>query len=124
MWGIGCIFAEMATLRPLFCGASDPDQLVKIFKVLGTPTLKDWPEMVQLPGYRHDLPKYRPKKLGKTLPRLDSKGLELLQRMLQFDPKKRITADDALKHPYLSDVKLPESERSSSPTEVVDDSRT
>ena len=33
IWGVGCIFAEMCTGKPLFCGASDPDQLVKIFKI-------------------------------------------------------------------------------------------
>jgi len=104
IWGIGCIFAEMASGRPLFCGASDPDQLIKIFKVLGTPTIRDWAEMQRLPGFRHDLPKYKHKPLQKLLPRLDKDGLSLLEAMLQYDPKKRISADQALHHSYFNDL--------------------
>jgi len=104
IWGIGCIFAEMINGRPLFCGASDPDQLVKIFKVLGTPAVKDWSEMVKLPLYRADMPAYPPK-LKEVLPRLDKNGIDLLVQMLRYDPKKRVTAEQAMKHPYFDDLK-------------------
>jgi len=105
IWGVGCIFAEMVTGRPLFCGASDPDQLVKIFKYLGTPTPRDWPDIVKLPGYKPDLPRYKGESLEKVLPRLDKKGIDLLQKMLQPDPKKRLTAEQAMKHGYFDDLK-------------------
>lgn len=105
MWGIGCIFAEMCTGRPLFCGASESDQLVRIFKVLGTPSPEEWPEMLKLPQYKDNIAKYKPKKLKNVVPRLDKNGLELLERMLQHDPNKRIPAAEALKHPFFSEQK-------------------
>jgi len=49
MWSVGCIFAEIASGRPLFPGRNEKDQLLRIFKVLGTPTLDDWPGMAALP---------------------------------------------------------------------------
>jgi cyclin-dependent kinase len=105
IWGIGCIFAEMVAGRPLFCGASDADQSVKIFKILGTPTAKEWPDMIKLPLYRADMPVYPPKKLREVLPRLDKNGIDLLSQMLRYDPKKRITAEQAMRHPYFDDLK-------------------
>ncbi len=52
VWGVGCIFAEMATGRPLFRGSSDKDQLLKIFKVLGSPDKTIYPAIDKLPEYK------------------------------------------------------------------------
>jgi len=54
MWSVGCIFAEIASGRPLFRGRNEKDQLLRIFKVLGTPTLYDWPGMAALPKYKQN----------------------------------------------------------------------
>lgn len=107
IWGVGCIFAEMCTGRPLFCGASDTDQLIKIFKILGTPTKQEWPGMVDLPRYTEDLPRHKAKKLRNAVPKLDSQGLDLLSRMLQYDPAERISAADAMLHPYFEGMVQP-----------------
>jgi len=106
IWGVGCIFAEMVTGRPLFCGSSDQDQLVKIFKIMGTPTRSEWPAMADLPEYKNveTYPRYEGKKLKAVLPRLSKTGLDLIERMLQADPQKRITAKDAMRHPYFADL--------------------
>lgn len=105
IWGIGCIFGEMITGKPVFAGASDQDQLARIFSVLGTPTRKEWPGMVDLPEYKKEsFPRHKGKGLGAVLPTLDAKGLDLLSKMLKFDPLERISAVDAMKHPYFSDL--------------------
>jgi len=108
IWSVGCIFAEMVNGRPLFPGSSEQDQLMKIFKTLGTPTKKIWTGMTDLPDYKvvESFPVYPVQSLKKICRRLDNVGLELLGRMLQFDPAKRISAETAMKHPYFKDLKL------------------
>ena len=110
IWGVGCIFAEMCTGRPLFCGANDTDQLLKIFKVLGTPNAVDWPMMTELPEYavkygKEGLPMLAGKKLHAAVPRMPRLGLDLLEKMLQCDPAKRIGAREAMNHPFFADLK-------------------
>jgi serine/threonine protein kinase len=104
--GVGCIFAEMVTGRPLFCGSSDQDQLMKIFKIMGTPTRSEWSGMVDLPEYKNveTYPRYEGKKLKGMLPRLSKSGIDLIERMLQSDPQKRISAKEAMRHPYFADL--------------------
>lgn len=52
IWSVGCIFAEMANGGPLFAGTSEADQLDRIFRLLGTPTVEIFPAIVDLPDYR------------------------------------------------------------------------
>ena len=52
MWAIGAIFAEMFKRKPLFQGDSEIDQLLKIFKILGTPSEDSWPGVTSLPDYK------------------------------------------------------------------------
>jgi cyclin-dependent kinase len=106
IWSVGCIFAEMANGRPLFPGSSEKDQLNRIFKLLGTPTKQIWPSMVELPEYKENLPFYPPQNLKSLVRRLDANGIDLLSRMLQYDPAKRISAEQAMQHPYFKDLKL------------------
>jgi len=104
MWSIGCIFAEMVTGRPLFPGTSEKDQLYKIFVLLGTPSIEIWPEMNKLPQYKSDFPIYPPRDLSKLFPNLPKHGLDLLIHFLQYDPYQRITAQDAMLHPYFAEI--------------------
>jgi len=112
MWSVGCIFAEMVNGRPLFPGSSDADQLIKIFKIMGTPTLDMWPGMEQLPDYKDSFPVYPGVQLKKMVRRLDTSGLDLLQRMLHYNPNERISAEAALHHPYFKDLKSQKKTRS------------
>jgi len=104
MWSIGCVFAEMKNGKPLFSGRSPSDQLTRIFKALGTPTPQIYPKIVELPEWREDLPQYAGKSLAELVPGLDENAYDLLQRLLHYDPSKRISASDGLKHIYLADV--------------------
>ena len=103
---LGCIFAEMSTGRPLFCGSSDQDQLQRIFKVLGTPSRHEWPGLIDLPDGRavEAMPRIIGKGLKTVLPRLSPNGIDLLSKMLQYDPTKRISAKEAMRHAYFSDL--------------------
>lgn len=104
IWSVGCIFAEMVNGRPLFPGSSESDQLMKIFKVLGTPNIEEWPGMAELPEYKTDFPIYSGVSLKKVVRALDPVGMDLLQRMLEYDPLRRISAEAALRHAYFKDL--------------------
>jgi len=104
LWSVGCIFGEMSSGRPLFPGTSDADQLTKIFKVLGTPTEEIWPTMIELPDYKSDWPVFPPTSLGDACPALEAEGVELLSKMLMYDPAKRVTAKVAMQHEYFKEV--------------------
>jgi cyclin-dependent kinase len=84
IWSAGCIFAEMASGRPLFPGSSVKDQLLKIFKILGTPTEETWPGVSKLPEYRPDFPTYSPIPLENLVPKLDAAGIDLLSVSFSF----------------------------------------
>lgn len=96
----------MANGRPLFAGTSEADQLDRIFRLLGTPTIAEYPGIVDLPDYSSDLPPYpKPKGgLAALVPSLDEAGIDLLSRMLQYDPTRRISAQQALEHPFFNDM--------------------
>ncbi|XKL69419.1 hypothetical protein PGB90_007188 [Kerria lacca] len=135
IWGVGCIFIEMITGVPTFPGVRDTiDQLDKIFRVLGTPTEKDWEGVTRLRGYRQNVEKigfYRGQKLGYVFPRLyditegeilanaflqknefvKSRSVQKLKflRIVQIlcvrmHPDKRITAEDAMNHKYFHNL--------------------
>nr|POE86354.1 cell division control protein 2 like [Quercus suber] len=104
VWSVGCIFAEMVNQRALFPGDSEIDELFKIFRVLGTPNDNTWPGVTSLPDYKSTFPKWPPKDLATMVPSLDSAGVDLLSKMLCFDPSRRITARSALEHEYFKDI--------------------
>ncbi|XP_018320756.1 cyclin-dependent kinase 1 [Agrilus planipennis] len=104
IWSLGCIFAEMATKRPLFQGDSEIDQLFRIFRVLKTPTEKLWPGVSQLPDYKATFPNWTNYNLESQVKNLDEAGLDLLKQMLTYDPALRISAKDMVGHHYFDKI--------------------
>jgi|Transcript_5470 cyclin-dependent kinase len=103
IWSVGCIFAELARKQPLFPGDSELQQLLHIFKLLGTPGEDVWPGVTRLRDW-HEFPQWKPQDLHKVIPQLDDHGIDLLQKMLVYDPAKRIHATEALEHPYFDSL--------------------
>lgn len=113
VWSIGCIFAEMTTKKPLFQGDSEIDQLFRIFRILRTPTEETWPGVTKLPDYKPTFPKWTQDNLSSCMKKLEPEGLDLLRKMLTYSPADRITAKNAILHPYFDDLdtsKLPTTE--------------
>lgn len=103
VWSLGCIFFEMLTKKVLFPGDSEIDQLFKIFRILGTPTVSNWAEISKLKHYKPDFPKWLAKDLTSLL-RGNVEAADLLGRMLSYDPQRRISALDAIKHPFFEEL--------------------
>ena len=104
MWSIGCIFAEMVILIPLFKATQD-NMAETIFHFLGTPTEETYPKLEFLPLWDSEKYKFRfGIGLREKLKDLDDEGFDLLMKFLQIDPEKRISAEDALNHPYFNDL--------------------
>jgi len=101
MWSCGCIFAELFRRKPLFCGQSEADQLSKIFDIIGTPAMEDWPETCSLPW--NTFANRMQTSIYAAVPDVCQQGKQLLERMLTFDPSQRMTASEALLHPYFRD---------------------
>jgi len=81
------------------------DELYKIFMTLGTPDELAWPGVTSLPEYQADaFPKWRAKPLNEVCPSLCAEGVDLLSRMLAYDPQRRVTARMALQHSYFADI--------------------
>jgi len=104
-WSAACIIAELATKRPLFSGQSEIDQLFKIFKLLGTPRTEQWPYLTSLPEYQSAFPQWSPADLEQSLGTVDRQCVDLLSKMLVYDPAERIRIVDAIWHPFFDQVR-------------------
>ncbi|WVW81351.1 hypothetical protein I302_103342 [Kwoniella bestiolae CBS 10118] len=108
IWSIGCIFAELMQGEPLFPGKGEIDQINRIFQLLGRPNDELWPGYSSLPL----VAKINPigpmfSTLRQKFKHLTYEGHNLLSALLCYDPKRRISAEEAGKHPYFSENPLP-----------------
>jgi serine/threonine protein kinase len=101
MWSVGCIMADLYRKMPLFKGSNAEEQWVEICRVMGTPTEEVWPGVSMLRNFAFT-PAYPKQDLSSFVPQIEPTALDLLQRMLTFDPASRISAKQALQHPYFA----------------------
>ncbi len=131
IWSIGCILAELLSMqegnvpgyqdrKPLFPGGScyplsgegealkkdeKLDQLSVILSVIGTPSVEDMLTIGSASEYVSSLGKMPPKPLKKIFPAAAPLALDLLSKMLQFNPERRLTAEEALEHDFFKDIR-------------------
>lgn len=137
VWSLGCILAELLSMQegnvasyqdrqPLFpggfcyplSGEGDSikkderlDQLNVIFRVIGTPAKEDMEAVGNVSEYIHSLGVSKGKSLKALFPVSDPSALDLLKRMLHFNPKKRCTAEEAVNHDFFKGIRRKELER-------------
>lgn len=113
IWSVGCIFAELILLYPLFPGKNNQDQVRRIFKVLGTPSIELLNYLTNspnsstggsIPDWISSFPFYEPIPWEKLFPSLPPSGLNLIARMLDYRPAMRISAKEALEHSFFDDL--------------------
>ncbi|KZT30356.1 Pkinase-domain-containing protein [Neolentinus lepideus HHB14362 ss-1] len=110
IWSVGCIFAELLLKEPLFQAKSEMELISMIFKLLGPPTSSSWPDYTTLPLAKSiTLPPQQSHGSGlrQRFSYLTNAGLNLLSKMLTYDPEQRITAEEAMQHPYFKESPLP-----------------
>ena len=113
VWGMGCIFAELLLGEPLFCAARSFAQLVElIMQRFGGDVFEAWPEVQASKVFQTH--QHRLKSGSRIqeyflarLPNIDPLALDLLEKLLSVDPKARLSAIEALGHPFFHEAPLP-----------------
>lgn len=117
IWACGAILAELFTLRPLFPGSSEADEIYKICAILGTPNTTNWNEGLRLAGQmQFRFPQFVSTPLTQVLPNVSHEGIELLTDLMKWDPNKRPTASQSLQYAFFQvDCSMPAPESSAVP---------
>lgn len=104
MWAVGCILGEMMVGKPIFPGNSTMNQLERVLEATGKPPAADVDAMRSpfAATMIDSLPAIRQKPLAEMFPSASPEALDLIARCMQFNPDKRITAYEALRHPYVA----------------------
>ncbi|KAI4383391.1 hypothetical protein MLD38_009233 [Melastoma candidum] len=112
IWSVGCIFAEILGRKPIFKGTDALNQLSLIINVLGAQSEEDleFIENPRLKRFIETLPHSPGVNFSEMFHGANPMAIDLLKRMLVFDPRKRITVAEALRHPYLKECYNPSSD--------------
>ncbi|KAL2333963.1 hypothetical protein Fmac_015176 [Flemingia macrophylla] len=101
MWAMGAIMAELFTLRPLFPGTSEADEIYKICSVIGSPTTESWADGLKLArDINYQFPQLASVHLSALIPSRSDDAISLVTSLCSWDPCKRPTAAEALQHPF------------------------
>ena len=107
IWSIGCIFAELMARCPIFRGENYLDQIKKINEILGSPDENDMSYITDLNARKFitNLPKNKKIGFDQIFPNGNPLAIDLLEKMLCFNPQKRINIEQCLNHPYFKDIR-------------------
>jgi len=113
MWSVGCILGELLGGKPMFPGTSTTNQIDRILEVTGRPSKEDIEAIqsefaAQMLENLPDPP--APRTMEHMYPSADGDSIDMLQKLLMFNPDKRMTADEALEHPYVAQFHVVEDE--------------
>ncbi|KAI4365762.1 hypothetical protein MLD38_021721 [Melastoma candidum] len=101
MWAVGAIVAELFTLSPIFPGDSEIDQLYKICNILGLPERSSLPGGADVSRLLNiSFSEILPANLSLVIPNASPEAIDLIKQLCSWDPMKRPTAEEALKHPF------------------------
>ena len=117
IWSVGCILAELITRKPLFPGKSTMHQLTLMNETIGSPTAEELRDCVNPKArqFMDSLPFYQKVPFDQIFPGADPDEIDLIQKMLTWDPTERITVEAALEHPFLEKLHDPYDEPVSFP---------
>lgn len=113
MWGCGCLLLELFTTYAIFQGSNEIETIINIFKLMGTPSLTNFPNLFEMPWFFMVISNIKEKyeyqfdnKFKDIIPSLEC--LKLVKGLLDYDQKKRFSAKEALESPYFTEDPLPE----------------
>eukprot|EP01038_Epipyxis_sp_PR26KG_P013035 gene13035-17470_t len=107
LWGAGCVMFEITSLYPLFPGTNEIDQISRIHKVLGTPS-NECLAKFKAKGASHisfDFPPQKGIGIPQLVPHASPEAIDLMVKLLKYDASERMTAREAMRHPYFKDIR-------------------
>ena len=106
MWGVGCVFFEMVSLFPLFPGTNELDQIQKIHNIVGTPPQELLQRMKQKSQHMDfNFTQKVGSGIEKLIPHCAPECVDLITKLLAYDPDNRLSARQAMRHPYFRDIR-------------------
>lgn len=109
MWGVGCVLFEILALYPLFPGENEMDQIKKIHSVLGTPPAEVLAKFKRYSSHiDFNFPTKQGKGIAKLLPHVSADAVDIIVKLLAYDPEDRISARQALRHPWFHEIRTAE----------------
>lgn len=105
IWGIGCVFFEIVSLFPLFPGTNELDQIERIHNIIGTPEADLLAKFKKYSSHlKFDFETKDGTGIAALIPHASRDCIDLIEALLTYNPEKRLTARQALLHPYFRDI--------------------